>query len=72
MPASMLFIIAAIDLQRAARHHRTGTVRRVADRLVLGSLPRRMRRRVLKAEKERLRVRPRDHLHGLVDSRSVR
>ena len=41
-------------------------MRRVADRLVLGPFPRRMRRGVLKAEKERFRMRPRDHLHRLV------
>ena len=39
---------------------------RVADGRVFGSFPRRMRRVVLKAEEERLRVRPRDDLDGLV------
>ena len=56
----------AENLERTAGGHRPRPVRRVSDRFVFRPFPRRVRRRVLQAEEERLRVLAPDDLDRLV------
>ena len=52
--------------ERAAFDHRAGPMRRVAEALVFGPFPRRMRRRVVQAQIERPGAAPRDDLDRFV------
>jgi hypothetical protein len=55
-----------IGAERAAARHRSDAVVRVIDRLVSGSFPRRVRRRVVQAQIKRLRALARNELRGAI------